>query len=351
MDDAFDGQSYERCGVIGVFDHDIGGETVLLPFDLGAHGVCRVDGVGVAGKTEADTGSGVTIVHAGRIVAFGTQLNGRDILQLDQGAIGLALEDDRFKFFPGLQAAASRHRGIQLLAWALRQRAELARGDLSVLILDCGGDVADDQLVFCQLVRIHPYAHGIAGTEDLRIANAGDAAQRIVERIVDEVGEIVCRLLVVRRDEGRNHEETRCGFRDSDAGILHHLRQSRLDKLQIVLHLHLRDIGIGRIGEGERDRRLSGRGRVGRDVVEIVDAGHALLDDLGDRVLDRLGIRAGIVCGDPHRGRRDLRVLRHRKRGDRQDAGKHDDDGDHPGEDRPIDEKARHVLILLRDDA
>ena len=47
-------------------------------------------------------------------------------------------------------------------------------------------------------------------------------------------------------------------------------------------------------------------------------------------------------------GRRDVGVLRDRQRDDRADAHQHDDDRDHPGEDRAIDEDPRHALSQPR---
>ena len=40
---------------------------------------------------------------------------------------------------------------------------------------------------------------------------------------------------------------------DADALLLDDLRQQRHGLLQLVLRLHLRDVGIGAAGEGQRD--------------------------------------------------------------------------------------------------
>ena len=46
----------------------------------------------------------------------------------------------------------------------------------------------------------------------------------------------------------------RAGLFTRMPGLLHFLRQQRHGELQLVLHLHLRDVGIGALREGQRDR-------------------------------------------------------------------------------------------------
>ena len=75
-------------------------------------------------------------------------------------------------------------------------------------------------------------------------------------------------------------------------------------------------------------------------VHHVLDAVDLLFDGRGDGVGDDLGIGAWVVGGDLDGGRGDLGIL-----GDRQGlkgdaAGQGDDDGEHRGEDRPVDEEA-----------
>ena len=58
------------------------------------------------------------------------------------------------------------------------------------------------------------------------------------------------------------------------------------------------------------------------------------------------GVGAGIDGGDGDRRRRDRRELRDRQGADGEHAGQHHHHGDHPGEDRPVDEEARHGAVL-----
>ena len=55
------------------------------------------------------------------------------------------------------------------------------------------------------------------------------------------------------------------------------------------------------------DRAVGVRG--GGEIEQIVQAGELLLDHLGDRILQRRGVGAGIGGADHHRGRRDGGIL------------------------------------------
>src|SRR3546814_2632298 len=81
------------------------------------------------------------------------------------------------------------------------------------------------------------------------------------------------------------------------------------------------------------------------DLKEAVDPGQLLLEHLGDAVLDRFGRRAGIGGADIDLRRRDIGILLDRQREERADAAEHDDDRQHPGKDRAVDEKTRHAAL------
>jgi len=191
-----------------------------------------------------------------------------------------------------------------------------------------------------ELVRVEPDPHRVRGAEHLHAAHARDARERVEQVGADVVRDVVAVHAAVFGDEGDHHQETGLGLADVDALALDFLRQQRHRELQLVLHLHLRDVRIGARLERQRDRGAA-RGLAGRrHVDQAVEALHVLLDDLRHRVLDDLRRRAGIVRVDRHRGRRDVRVHRDRQLRDREATREHDDDRDDPGEDRPVDEEA-----------
>ncbi len=310
LDHFLDGQANKRRRVIRINDLHSGRECFLKTGNSRLHAFRGADRIGAGGKIDADGARRHAVIAGLARIAFRSKLHTGYIVQPHQRTVGRALQNDVAELLRRLKAALGRHRRIELLAFFSRHRTELPRRNLCVLRLDGRGNIARHERVFGKLVRIQPDAHGIASTENAGIANAFDAFQRIVERAVDIISQVVRRQLFVRRDKADDHQKAFGRLAHRDPGALHDLRQLRLDELQLVLHLHLRHIRIGRAGEGQRDRCGPGRGRVGRHVIQIIDTGHALFDHLGNRVFDSFGIRTRIGGADAHRGWCDLRILR-----------------------------------------
>ena len=220
--------------------------------------------------------------------------------------------------------------------------AELAGGDLGVLGLQRGDHIVGGQMVVVQLGRVQPDAHGVLGAEQLQLAHPFEAADDVLDVGDHVVGQGVAVHGAVFRDEADDHQEVPGGLDHRDALPLHDLGQERHGQLQFVLHLHLGDVRVGAGLEGQVDGDRPGRVAGGRHVDQVVDAVQLLFDDLGDRILHGLGRGARIDGVDGDLRRRDRRILGDRQGLDRQQAGQHDHDGDHPGEDRAIDEKTRH---------
>ena len=216
-----------------------------------------------------------------------------------------------------------------------------------VLGLDGGRHIARGELEAVELVGIEPDAHGVLTAEDLDAAHARRPAQGIAEGGDHVVAKIEIVQAAVGGDQTDNHQEGRIRFVDLDPFLLHLLRQQGDGLLQLVLDLHLGDIGIGAGIEGQGDGDVARGGTLGLHVEKIIQPGHALLDDLGDAVLDGLGRGAGIFGGDPHRWRRDFRILGNGQLDDRNCPCQHDDDGDNPGKNGTIDKKSGHDLLRL----
>jgi hypothetical protein len=126
------------------------------------------------------------------------------------------------------------------------------------------------------------------------------------------------------------------------------IRQARNGEADAVLHQHL--------GHVEIDALVKRHGQVVRAVVSALarhvhhafDAVDVLLDRRRHRLRDILGAGPRINGRDRNRRRRDARKLRERqlKNGDR--PAQRDNDGQHRGKDRPIDEETReHGAGLL----
>ena len=124
--------------------------------------------------------------------------------------------------------------------------------------------------------------------------------------------------------------------------LLHGQRQSGQRLLNFVLDLHLRDVGIRAALERDGDLAHAGRVRVGREVDETVDARELLFDDLGNARLESLGGGTWVAGADVDRRWRDVGILLDRQEEQPADAAEHDEDGNDPGQDRPVDERARN---------
>src|SRR5919198_658074 len=111
-----------------------------------------------------------------------------------------------------------------------------------------------------------------------------------------------------------------CALIDSCRSILpcvgeapHFLRQARLGLRHAVLHLLLREVGIGAELERHRERHTAVGGRLARHIEHALDAIDLLLKWRRHGLGDYFRARAGIVGSDHDGGRHHLRVL-----GDRQ---------------------------------
>ena len=133
------------------------------------------------------------------------------------------------------------------------QVADGARRHLRVLRADRGVDVGRRQVEADQLGRVDPDAHRALGAEQLRLADAGHAL---------DLGQHVARGVVAQRDrvEGRvvgrqDGEQQEVGARlvDAHALLRHRRRQARRGARQAVLHVDLRQVGVGAGLEAERD--------------------------------------------------------------------------------------------------
>ncbi len=149
----------------------------------------------------------------------------------------------------------------------------------------------------------------------------------------------------VIRNKPRDHQKAATGFLDANPLLLNFLRQEWSGELQFVLHLNLRDIGVGTGLEGQRDgdapRGIAGGGHIH----QVIDPVHILFDNLRNRILYRLCIRTWVGGGNGDRRRCNSRVLRHGQLHDCQSARHHQNDGQYPGKDRTPDKKVSHVRL------
>src|SRR5258708_3797252 len=148
---------------------------------------------------------------------------------------------------------------------------------------------------------------------------------------------------MVGGDEAHEHQEGVGGFRHAHARLLYLRGEQRYGELQLVLHLHLRDVRIGPGRESEGGGGLAGVVAHGGHVDQVIDAAHLLLDHLHDHVVDGVGRGARVGRADLYRGRCNRGILVDGQLRDGERARQHDDERDDDREDRPVDEELRHA--------
>ncbi len=230
----------------------------------------------------------------------------------------------------------------ELLIFHRRSTTQLAERHLGVLRLDGRLHITRGHLHPVEFVGIEPDPHGVLAAEQGDIPYPVQTTQRLLD-----VGDhIVRQIVVVHRaitgDEGRDHQEAAGGLLHPDPLLLHLLRQQRHRLLQLVLHLHLGNIGIGPRLEGEGHRHPPRGVRLGGHVEQVIQPGHVLFDDLGHRVFHRFGGCARIAGRNTDSGRRNARILGDRQFDDGQAARQHDHQCDHPGKNGSVYKKSSH---------
>ena len=177
------------------------------------------------------------------------------------------------------------------------------------------------------------------------------ARQFVLELNRGVVAEVQVVAAAVGRVQVDDHQHAGRLLVGRDAAAFDEVGQDRLRQRDAVLHQHLGHVQIDAVLEGDGQRVSAVVGALRRHVHHVLDAVDLLLDGRGHGVGDHLGVGAGIDGGHLDRRRRDLRVLRDRQREHGDAAAQRDDDRQHRGGDRPIDEELREhgrsSLLLL----
>jgi hypothetical protein len=337
--DLLDRDPHERCRVIGNHGFHAGRVKALQLAQPSIHTFDGVERVRAGGELDRHGGCGLAVEAGAGIVALAAEFDPGDIAQTHLRAARERAQDDVLELVRIAQPRLRADRGIQLLSRRGGERPDLTRGNLRVLRLHRVLHIERRQLELIQLVRIEPDAHRVLRTEHLGVADSLDPADRVGDVARQIIREIPGGHAGVGGNEGEHDQKILHRFRDLQALLLHWLRQQWRREREFVLHLYLCGIGVRAVFEREGDRRLAVRLAGRRDVAQVVEALHLLLDDLRDRVIERLRGGAGVGCGNGDLGRGDARILRDRQVRDRDHAAQHDEDRKDPGENRTLDEE------------
>ena len=115
-------------------------------------------------------------------VIFRSQFDPRHVGQQDDRPVAVAAQADGAEFLRRAQARLGGDGGVERLALGRWRAADLARRYLRILRLDRGLHVARRDAQIGHLVRVQPHPHGILRTQQLGVANPGDATDRILQR-------------------------------------------------------------------------------------------------------------------------------------------------------------------------
>ena len=134
-----------------------------------------------------------------------------------------------------------------------RRLADGAGGDLGIGPAQRLHHVARRQAARRHPVGIQPDPHGIvARAEDLRVADALQPRQPVLDRQGGEVGDVLLAAAAVGRDQVHDHQQVGRGLLHGDAEPPHLLGQPRLGDGDAVLHQHLRLVDVGALLERPR---------------------------------------------------------------------------------------------------
>ena len=309
-----------------------------------AYRVGNLDGIGARALEHRDGHGRLVVQQRAQGVLVGAQFDAGDVAQAGDFAVVADADDDVLELFLGDQAALSVDRQLETVAGIGRRRAEGTSGDLAVLFADGGDHVGGGEPARGDLVRVEPDAQRVvAHTEQLYVADAVQARQLVLDVERGVVGQVEHVVALIRRGQVHHHGQVRGGLVHGHAETLHFGRQGRHGAGDAVLHLHLGVVQVGTEGEGHGQRQAAINGRLRRHVEHALDADDGLLQRRGDGFTDHLGVGAGKI-GTHHDGRRHhFRVFADRQLEQRDGAADQDQQRQHRGEDRPLDEELREI--------
>src|SRR5690606_8773235 len=132
---------------------------------------------------------------------------------------------------------------------------EAARRNLDVLRPYRGAHIIDGQAIADELLRVDPDPHCRFRGEELELAHAFHTTQLVVDVARGIVGQ--CRgvrcssaVLVTQRVD---QQKSGAGLLDLDALVTYRLWQTSFGVLEPVLHIDLRQVGMGAWLEGDGD--------------------------------------------------------------------------------------------------
>ena len=347
LDDLLDAHAHVLRRVVGHRPFEVVRERLRLSAHLVVDPVHRRDRIRARLLLEGDR-DGVSAIELAREgVVLLAHLGARHVLEAHEAAVRVAADDDLVELLRRHEAALRLERVDLRAVFGDRRRAHGADRGLDVLLRDGVDHLLGVEALRREAVGVHPHAHRELRTVDGRLAHARHAQERRLDVRIDVVGDLQARHRALRRAEAEEAEHVRGLRADLAAELLHLLGQLRLGLRDAVLHLHHVHVAVALDLEGDLELVGAVVRTAPRHVEHIINAVHLVLDRHRDGVEHLARVGAGVGVGDRNRGRRELRILRHRQASDRHEAGEGQHDGDDHREARTLDEDARERLDLV----
>jgi hypothetical protein len=292
-------------------------------------------------QEDAQQSCGLAVDAAHEVVVLAAQLHPRHVAQAHRRAVGVGADDDVLELARFREAALGGDGVDQLLPLLRGRLADLAGGELRVLLVDGARHVRGGELQLRKAVGLEPHTHRVVlGTENLHVGRARHALQLVEHVERDIVAGVQIVVAAVRRVERQHLQERGRALFHRHALAPHFLRQLGLGLLHAVVDVERGLVDVGADLEGHLDLHHAIAGRGGAHVEHVLHAVDGVLDGRGHGLFQHLGAGARVHGLDRDHGRCDLRVLGDGQAAHRGQAGDHDEDGQHGREDRPIDEEA-----------
>ena len=345
LDHFVHGRAHERGRVERNHVLDALGVERTQLVELGLHAGGRFQSVGAGTQLNGHARRRLAVKAALEGIAFLPQADGGHVLDAHDRTVGQRLEGNLLELLGGVHERTGADRGRDHALAVGRLPGDVAGGHLDVLRLNGGDHIARLEAVLAQQGRIHPDAHGVGSAEHGHFTHAFQTRQGLFDVVGQKVAQVTRGELSGRIDEAHHLQERGRALLHLHAELTHGVGQVRFGHRELVLHLHLRNVGVGARLEGQGNGHATRRVRGRAHVDEPVQTGHVLFDHLRDRSRHGFGRGARVGGRHGHLRRRDVRILGNREVENGQCARQHDGDGDHPCEDRTIDkETTKHAL-------
>ena len=341
LDDLMDGGADERGGVVDSSELESGGEHPPHVVQRGRDAVGDLQGVG-ARRLENNEGRARLAVESGKgVVHLAAEFDAGDILDAGEAA-ALAGFDDDVEELVGFAESAERVDGeLEVLALGGGGLTNLAGGDLDVLLLQSADHVVHGEAAALHLVGVQPHPHAVVlHREDEDVPDPLDPGHAVLDVEVEIVGKEKVVIARVRCIEADYRHKGAGRLLGDDALTLDLDRELGQGGGDAVLDEHGRHVDVCAQLECQVEFILTVAAGPTAHVEHVLDAVDLLLDGRSDGVGNDFGVGSRIEsCHLDHR-RADIRVLGDGQLEDGHAAGDQDQDGDHRGEDGPVNEEA-----------